>query len=64
MLHRHGAHAEAVARIGWCIAARALGELTGEVGAGKGGPPRRLAAVDLARHHHLHGNRAVGGRGL
>ncbi len=22
MLHRHGAHAEAVARIGWCVAAR------------------------------------------
>lgn len=33
MLHRHGAHAEAVARIGWCITERALGVITGEVGA-------------------------------
>lgn len=33
MLHRHGAHAEA--RIGWCVAERALGVVTGEVGAGK-----------------------------
>ena len=35
MLHRHGAHAEAVARIGWCITERGLGVITGEVGAGK-----------------------------
>ena len=35
MLHRHTAHAEAVARISWCITERALGVVTGEVGAGK-----------------------------
>lgn len=35
MLHRHGANAEAVARIGWCVTERALGVITGEVGAGK-----------------------------
>lgn len=35
MLHRHGAHAEAVARIGRCISERGLGVVTGEVGAGK-----------------------------
>ena len=35
MLHRHASHAEAVARIGWCITERALGVITGEVGAGK-----------------------------
>src|SRR5256885_838775 len=35
MLHRHASHGEAVARIGWCIAERALGVVTGEVGAGK-----------------------------
>ena len=35
MLHRHGAHAEAVARIDWCISERGLGVVTGEVGAGK-----------------------------
>ncbi|WP_316783557.1 hypothetical protein [Streptomyces sasae] len=35
MLHRHSAHAQAVARITWCIGERALGVITGEVGAGK-----------------------------
>ena len=35
MLHRHASHNEAVARIGWCIAERAIGVVTGEVGAGK-----------------------------
>ena len=35
MLHRHGGHAEAVARIAWCIDQHALGVITGEVGAGK-----------------------------
>ena len=35
MLHRHGAHAEAVARIDWCISERGLGVVTGVVGAGK-----------------------------
>ena len=35
MLHRHAAHNEACARITWCIAERAIGVVTGEVGAGK-----------------------------
>ena len=35
MLHRHAGHAEAVARIRWCINENALGVITGEVGAGK-----------------------------
>ena len=35
MLHRHAAHNEAVARITWCITERAIGVITGEVGAGK-----------------------------
>jgi type II secretory pathway predicted ATPase ExeA len=34
MLHRHTAHNEAVARIGWCIAERRIGVITGEVGPG------------------------------
>ena len=34
MLHRHAAHAEAAARIAWCISEHALGVITGEVGAG------------------------------
>jgi type II secretory pathway predicted ATPase ExeA len=34
MLHRHSAHNEALARIGWCIAERRIGVITGEVGPG------------------------------
>jgi type II secretory pathway predicted ATPase ExeA len=66
MLHRHGAHAEAVARIGWCVAERALGVVTGEVGAGKTVAVRAaLASLDSSRHTIIYlGNPAVGGRGL
>jgi len=50
-LHRHGAHAEAVARIGWCIHERGLGVITGEVGAGKTVAVRAaLTALDSSRH--------------
>jgi type II secretory pathway predicted ATPase ExeA len=66
MLHRHGAHAEAVARIGWCISERALGVITGEVGAGKTVAIRAaLADLDTSWHTTIYlGNSAVGGRGL
>ena len=66
MLHRHAAHAEAVARISWCINERALGVLTGEVGAGKTVAIRAaLADLDTSRHTTIYlGNPAVGGRGL
>lgn len=66
MLHRHGGHAEAVARIGWCVTERALGVITGEVGAGKTVAIRAaLAALDTSRHTIIYlGNPAVGGRGL
>ena len=66
MLHRHGAHAEAVARIGWCISERGLGVITGEVGAGKTVAVRAaLATLDSSRHTIIYlGNPAVGGRGL
>jgi type II secretory pathway predicted ATPase ExeA len=66
MLHRHGAHAEAVARIDWCISERALGVITGEVGAGKTVAVRAaLAGLDNSRHTIIYlGNPAVGGRGL
>ena len=51
MLHRHGAHAEAVARIDWCISERGLGVVTGEVGAGKTVAVRAaLADLDTSRH--------------
>lgn len=66
MLHRHSAHAEAVARIGWCVSERALGVITGEVGAGKTVAIRAaLADLDASRHTTIYlGNPAVGGRGL
>ena len=51
MLHRHAAHNEAVARITWCIAERAIGVITGEVGAGKTASVRTvLAGLDASRH--------------
>ena len=34
MLHRHTSHAEAVARITWCVTERRIGVVTGEVGPG------------------------------
>jgi type II secretory pathway predicted ATPase ExeA len=66
MLHRHSGHAEAVARIGWCVTERALGVITGEVGAGKTVAVRAgLAGLDPTRHTVIYlGNPAVGGRGL
>ena len=66
MLHRHGAHAEAVARIGWCVTERALGVITGEVGAGKTVAVRAaLAELDQARSTIIYlGTPAVGARGL
>jgi type II secretory pathway predicted ATPase ExeA len=66
MLHRHSSHAEAVARIGWCITERALGVVTGEVGAGKTVAIRAaLANLDSSRHTTIYlGNPTVGGRGL
>src|SRR5215210_3858856 len=66
MLHRHTAHAEAVARIGWCISERGLGVITGEVGAGKTVAVRAaLTSLDSTRHTTIYlGNPAVGGRGL
>jgi type II secretory pathway predicted ATPase ExeA len=51
MLHRHAAHAEAAARISWCISEHALGVITGEVGAGKTVALRAaLASLDPSRH--------------
>jgi type II secretory pathway predicted ATPase ExeA len=34
MLCRHPGHAEAVARIAWCVDEAAIGVITGEVGPG------------------------------
>ena len=65
MPHRHQAHGEAVARIGWCLTERALGVITGD-GAGKTVAVRAaLAALDASRTTIVYlGNPAVGARGL
>lgn len=66
MLHRHASHAQAVARINWCLSERALGVITGEVGAGKTVAIRAaLAGLDTARTTVIyHPNPAGGSRGL
>lgn len=61
MLHRHSAHNEAVARIGWCIADRRIGVITGEVGAGKTVAVRAaLASLDRSRHTKSHPHSRAG----
>ena len=66
MLHRHAAHNEACARITWCIAERAIGVVTGEVGAGKTVSVRTvLAGLDASRHTIIYlPNPMIGIRGL
>jgi type II secretory pathway predicted ATPase ExeA len=66
MLHRHTAHGEAVARIGWCIAERRIGVLTGEVGSGKTVAVRAATtALDGSRHAIIYlPNPSVGMRGM
>lgn len=60
------AHAEAVARINFCVAESALGVLTGDVGAGKTVAVRAAtSAMDPAAHHLVYvPNPAFGTRGL
>jgi len=66
MLHTHGAHAEAVARISWCISEQAIGVVSGECGAGKTVAARAaVAALDASRHTVLYlGTPGVGLRGI
>jgi type II secretory pathway predicted ATPase ExeA len=66
MLHRHAAHNEAVARITWCISERAIGVITGEVGAGKTVSVRTvLASLDPSRHTIIYlPNPMIGVRGI
>jgi type II secretory pathway predicted ATPase ExeA len=66
MLHRSTGHGEAVARIHWCIAEKALGVITGEVGSGKTIATRAATtALDASRHSIIYlGNPAVGARGI
>jgi type II secretory pathway predicted ATPase ExeA len=66
MLHAHGAHAEAVARIQWCIAEQAIGVISGECGAGKTVAARAaVSGLDASRHTILYlGTPGVGLRGI
>lgn len=66
MLHRHTAHGEAVARIGWCITEHRIGVVTGEVGAGKTGAIRAaLHGLDPTRHTVIYlPDPTVGVRGI
>jgi len=65
-LHHHGAHAEAVARITWCIQERGLGIVTGEVGAGKTVATRAATTnLDPTRHTIIYlPNPAIGAIGI
>ncbi len=65
-LFRSAAHGEATARLGWLIAERGLGILTGEVGSGKTVALRSAtAALEPSRFQAVYcPNPTVGGRGL
>lgn len=61
-LHARQAHAEAIARISFCVLESALGVVTGDVGAGK---TVALRALDPTRHQVIYiANPAFGTRGL
>src|SRR5437868_15370639 len=66
MLHVHDAHAQAVARISWCISEQAIGVISGECGAGKTVAARAaVASLDASRHTVLYlGTPGVGLRGI
>jgi type II secretory pathway predicted ATPase ExeA len=66
MLHRHASHAEATARIAWCVAERRIGVITGEVGAGKTVAVRAaLSALEGSRHSIIYlPDPTVGVRGI
>jgi type II secretory pathway predicted ATPase ExeA len=65
-LYARQAHAEAVARINFCIVESALGVVTGDVGAGKTVSVRAaVSALDPTRHQVIYvSNPAFGTRGL
>src|ERR1700728_5377894 len=61
-----GAHAEAVARVTWCVPERGLATLTGEVGSGKTVALRAtVVGLEPSRHQVIYcANPIVGGRGI
>jgi len=65
-LHTHRSHAEAVARITWCVGEQAIGVVTGECGSGKTVAARAaLSALDASRHRVIYlGTPGVGLRGM
>ncbi len=65
-LFARSAHAEAVARVNFCVAESALGVITGDVGAGKTVSVRAaVAGLDPTRHQIIYvANPAFGTRGL
>jgi type II secretory pathway predicted ATPase ExeA len=65
-LHRHGGHAEAVARIAFLIDEQAIGVITGECGSGKTVAARAAVAdLDASRHTVIYlPNPAIGARGI
>lgn len=66
MLHQHHGHAEAVARICWCVQESGLGMISGEVGSGKTVALRAaVSTLDQTRHTVIYlGCPAVGPRGI
>lgn len=66
MLHHHGDHAQAAARIGYGIDTRGITVITGEVGVGKTVAARAaLDRADQARHHLIYiPDPTVGARGV
>ena len=66
MLHQHNSHREAAARIAWCINNKAIGVVTGEVGAGKTVALKgAVSSLDPARFTVIYQpNPEVGMRGL
>src|SRR5258705_10989460 len=66
MVNRHASHGEALARITWCVDQRAIGVITGEVGAGKTVAVRAATAnLDPSRHVFIYlANPTIGVRGM
>jgi type II secretory pathway predicted ATPase ExeA len=66
MLHQHQGHAQAVARICWCVQESALGMISGEVGSGKTVAVRAaVSTLDPSRHTVIYlGCPVVGPRGI
>ena len=65
-LHSHRGHAEATARISYCISERMIGVVTGECGSGKTVAARAaISGLDCSRHTAIYlGTPGVGLRGM